>query len=52
MVAEAFETTDDILNRLKTILKEGDVVAILSNGGFDNIHIRLLDQIRGSAGGS
>jgi UDP-N-acetylmuramate: L-alanyl-gamma-D-glutamyl-meso-diaminopimelate ligase len=52
MVAEAFETTDDILNRLNTILKEGDVVAILSNGGFDNIHIRLLDQIRGSAGGS
>jgi UDP-N-acetylmuramate: L-alanyl-gamma-D-glutamyl-meso-diaminopimelate ligase len=51
MVAEAFETTDDILNRLKTILLEGDVVAILSNGGFDNIHIRLLDQIRNSAGG-
>jgi UDP-N-acetylmuramate: L-alanyl-gamma-D-glutamyl-meso-diaminopimelate ligase len=51
LLAEAFETTDDILIRLKTILKEGDVVAILSNGGFDNIHIRLLDQIRGSAGG-
>jgi UDP-N-acetylmuramate: L-alanyl-gamma-D-glutamyl-meso-diaminopimelate ligase len=51
MVAEAFETTDDILNRLKTTLLEGDVVAILSNGGFDNIHIRLLDQIRNSAGG-
>ncbi len=49
LVAEAFETTDDILNRLKTILKEGDVVAILSNGGFDNIHIRLLEQIRSSA---
>jgi UDP-N-acetylmuramate: L-alanyl-gamma-D-glutamyl-meso-diaminopimelate ligase len=49
MAAEAFETTDDILNRLKNILQEGDVVAILSNGGFDNIHVRLLDQIRGSA---
>lgn len=46
MVAEAFETTDDILSRLKTILQEGDVVAILSNGGFDNIHTRLLEQLR------
>jgi UDP-N-acetylmuramate: L-alanyl-gamma-D-glutamyl-meso-diaminopimelate ligase len=46
LLAEAFETTDDILNRLKNILQEGDVVAILSNGGFDNIHVRLLDQIR------
>lgn len=48
--AEAFLTTDDILKRLETILKQGDVVAILSNGGFDNIHVRLLDQIRSSVG--
>ncbi len=48
--AEAFLTTDDILKRLETILKKGDVVAILSNGGFDNIHTRLLDQIRNSTG--
>ncbi|MCP4338012.1 MAG: UDP-N-acetylmuramate:L-alanyl-gamma-D-glutamyl-meso-diaminopimelate ligase [Desulfobulbaceae bacterium] len=45
-VAEAFETTDDILSRLQTMLQEGDVVAILSNGGFDNIHTRLLEQLR------
>jgi UDP-N-acetylmuramate: L-alanyl-gamma-D-glutamyl-meso-diaminopimelate ligase len=51
LLAEAFQTTDGILNRLKTILREGDVVAILSNGGFDNIHVRLLDQLRGAAGG-
>lgn len=50
LAAEAFPTTDDILNRLKTILKKGDVVAILSNGGFDNIHIRLLEQIRSATG--
>lgn len=50
LLAEAFPTTDDILNRLKSILKEGDVVAILSNGGFDNIHTRLLEQIRISPG--
>ncbi len=49
-VAESFMTTDDILNRLKTTLQSGDVVAILSNGGFDNIHIRLLEQIKAGAG--
>ena len=51
LTAEAFQTTDDILSRLKIILNKGDVVAILSNGGFDNIHIRLLEQIRSAIGG-
>jgi UDP-N-acetylmuramate: L-alanyl-gamma-D-glutamyl-meso-diaminopimelate ligase len=45
-VAESFVSTDNILNRLKMTLQKGDVVAILSNGGFDNIHIRLLEQIK------
>lgn len=44
--ALAFETTDAILDRLKGVLQEGDVVAILSNGGFDNIHERLLNQLK------
>ncbi|MFT5698154.1 MAG: UDP-N-acetylmuramate: L-alanyl-gamma-D-glutamyl-meso-diaminopimelate ligase [Desulforhopalus sp.] len=46
--ALSFKNTDEILNHLKTALKEGDVVAILSNGGFDNIHERLLNQLRES----
>jgi UDP-N-acetylmuramate: L-alanyl-gamma-D-glutamyl-meso-diaminopimelate ligase len=41
--ALSFANTDDILNYLQTTLLPGDVVAILSNGGFDNIHTRLLD---------
>lgn len=41
-VASAFSSTDDILSHLQTIVTEGDVIAILSNGGFDNIHARLL----------
>lgn len=45
--AASFEDTDAILAHLTTILREGDVVAILSNGGFDNIHIRLLERLRG-----
>ncbi len=46
LLAESFQTTDEILARLKTLLRPGDVVAILSNGGFDNVHDRLLQQIR------
>lgn len=44
--AEAWANTDSILSRLKSILCHGDVVVILSNGGFDNIHARLLEQIK------
>jgi UDP-N-acetylmuramate: L-alanyl-gamma-D-glutamyl-meso-diaminopimelate ligase len=40
-----FQNTDLILDYLLGILQPGDVVAILSNGGFDNIHTRLLTQL-------
>ena len=43
-----FKNTDEILCHLKKTVKTGDVVAILSNGGFDNIHKRLLSQLRDS----
>jgi UDP-N-acetylmuramate: L-alanyl-gamma-D-glutamyl-meso-diaminopimelate ligase len=42
----SFANTDDILDHLQTTLIPGDVVAILSNGGFDNIHTRLLDMLK------
>lgn len=37
--------TESILTQLLPILKANDVVVILSNGGFDNIHNRLLEQL-------
>ncbi len=43
--AKSFGTTDDILDHLLTVVHRGDVVAILSNGGFDNIHERLLVRL-------
>jgi UDP-N-acetylmuramate: L-alanyl-gamma-D-glutamyl-meso-diaminopimelate ligase len=46
LAAEALPTTDAILARLQSLLRPGDVVAVLSNGGFDNIHTRLLQQLR------
>jgi UDP-N-acetylmuramate: L-alanyl-gamma-D-glutamyl-meso-diaminopimelate ligase len=43
--ARAFVDTDAILSFLHSELVSGDVVAILSNGGFDNIHVRLLKML-------
>ncbi|MBM9537630.1 UDP-N-acetylmuramate:L-alanyl-gamma-D-glutamyl-meso-diaminopimelate ligase [Desulfobulbus alkaliphilus] len=40
--ARAFADTDTILSFLDENCQEGDVVVILSNGGFDGIHERLL----------
>jgi UDP-N-acetylmuramate: L-alanyl-gamma-D-glutamyl-meso-diaminopimelate ligase len=44
--AHSFADTDEILAHLQNTLLPGDVVVILSNGGFDNIHSRLLDMLR------
>jgi len=46
IAAFSFANTDDILKHLQNMLIPGDVVAILSNGGFDNIHTRLLEILR------
>ncbi len=40
-----FPNTDLILDYLSDIIRPDDVVAILSNGGFDNIHVRLLSRL-------
>lgn len=47
--ARSFQSTEDILEHLGRILTSGDVVAILSNGGFDNIHTRLLDILHANS---
>jgi len=33
---------EQIISRVKGLAKPGDVIAVFSNGGFDNIHARLL----------
>jgi UDP-N-acetylmuramate: L-alanyl-gamma-D-glutamyl-meso-diaminopimelate ligase len=40
-----FETPDKVLGYLVPLLKENDLVLIMSNGGFDNIHARLLARL-------
>lgn len=46
--AQAFADTDQIIAHLATIAQPGDIIAVLSNGGFDNIHTRLIAELKGS----
>jgi UDP-N-acetylmuramate: L-alanyl-gamma-D-glutamyl-meso-diaminopimelate ligase len=45
--AFTFSSTDDIVSFLARELRSGDHVVIMSNGGFDNIHNKLLGRLRG-----
>lgn len=44
------ETTDKLLEDLLVNILPGDVVLIMSNGSFDNIHERLLEKIKDNPG--
>ncbi len=41
-----FDSTDEIVNYLAANAVKGDHVVIMSNGGFDNIHNKLLEKLR------
>ena len=45
--AEYYPDTDTILDALSSHARAGDVIAVFSNGGFDNIHQRLLVRLEG-----
>jgi UDP-N-acetylmuramate: L-alanyl-gamma-D-glutamyl-meso-diaminopimelate ligase len=40
------ENADAIVDRIGPLLKKEDVVVVFSNGGFDNIHEKLLSRLR------
>ena len=40
-----FENSEGVIRFLLTKLKQDDLVLIMSNGGFDNIHVKLLEKI-------
>ena len=44
--AYSFPDADAIIDHLAPELADGDVVAIMSNGGFGGIHDKLLDTLR------
>jgi UDP-N-acetylmuramate: L-alanyl-gamma-D-glutamyl-meso-diaminopimelate ligase len=45
--ALCLDGADQIVEHLAPLLREGDVVAVMSNGGFGGIHEKLLDLLRG-----
>jgi UDP-N-acetylmuramate: L-alanyl-gamma-D-glutamyl-meso-diaminopimelate ligase len=40
------ENADAIVERITPLLRPNDIVAVFSNGGFDNIHEKLLSRLR------
>ncbi len=38
-------TADTIVERLKPLVRSGDLVVVFSNGGFDGIHGKLLERL-------
>jgi UDP-N-acetylmuramate: L-alanyl-gamma-D-glutamyl-meso-diaminopimelate ligase len=44
----AFARTGEIIDFLIDLIRPGDVVLIMSNGGFDNIHEKLLTALAGN----
>lgn len=44
--AMSFPDADAIVEHLAPEMREGDVVAIMSNGGFGGIHEKILDELR------
>jgi UDP-N-acetylmuramate: L-alanyl-gamma-D-glutamyl-meso-diaminopimelate ligase len=40
------QSADAIVDRIAPILQPKDIVAVFSNGGFDNIHEKLLSRLR------
>ena len=46
--ALCLDGADSIVAHLAPVLREGDVVAVMSNGGFDRIHEKLLEALKGT----
>ena len=44
--ALCLDGADPIVEHLAPLLREGDVVAVMSNGGFGGIHDKLLDALK------
>jgi UDP-N-acetylmuramate: L-alanyl-gamma-D-glutamyl-meso-diaminopimelate ligase len=47
--AHAYHTVDAIVDALERELQSGDQVLIMSNGGFDGIHAKLLARLAARA---
>lgn len=50
--AHSLPHADAIVDHLVPQLRDGDVVAIMSNGGFGGIHQKVLDELKNRAAGT
>jgi UDP-N-acetylmuramate: L-alanyl-gamma-D-glutamyl-meso-diaminopimelate ligase len=50
VLASAFSDADATLDNLIEVVETGDVVLIMSNGGFGGIHVRLLKSLAERSG--
>jgi len=46
-IAETFEATDEIVDYIARNATPGDQIVVMSNGGFDGIHQKLLEKLKG-----
>jgi UDP-N-acetylmuramate: L-alanyl-gamma-D-glutamyl-meso-diaminopimelate ligase len=46
-IAETFDSTDEIVDYISRNATPGDQVVVMSNGGFDGIHRKLLEKLKG-----
>jgi len=44
--ASALETVDEIVDRLGSTMASGDVIVVMSNGGFGGLHNRLIAMLQ------
>jgi len=44
--ANTFDSTSEIVNYVASNARPGDHIVIMSNGGFDDIHKKLLDRLK------
>ncbi|MBL4711778.1 MAG: hypothetical protein JKX75_04665 [Gammaproteobacteria bacterium] len=45
--AKIFSSTDEIISHVLTQVNKGDHILIMSNGGFESIHERMLSALEG-----
>lgn len=45
-LAESAPNVEGLLSKMKTEVKKGDVILIMSNGGFEGIYAKLLNQLK------
>ena len=49
--ARHIDSTEEIVRAVAKEAREGDMLVVMSNGGFDDIHVRLLDALGGGEAG-